>query len=186
MAAAGELGYPVVLKVASPKILHKTDVGGVKIGIKNPEEVRQAFIEIMDSVNRYLPKVIIYGIEVQKMMPRGTELIVGMTRDVQFGPLVAFGLGGIYVNLFKDVAFRLADGLADAGKIEEMLMETKAYTLLRGYRGESPRDLGAVVDVIRRTARLVKDFPEINEMDINPLFAYERGLSALDIKITIS
>jgi acetyltransferase len=186
VAAAGELGYPVVLKVASPKILHKTDVGGVKIGIQNPEEVRQAFIEIMDSVNRYLPKVIIYGIEVQKMMPRGTELIVGMTRDVQFGPLVAFGLGGIYVNLFKDVAFRLADGLADAGKIEEMLTETKAYTLLRGYRGESPRDLGAVVDVIRRTARLVKDFPEINEMDINPLFAYERGLSALDIKITIS
>ncbi|HHU87412.1 MAG TPA: CoA-binding protein [Peptococcaceae bacterium] len=186
VAAAGELGYPVVLKVASPKIMHKTDVGGVKIGIQTPEEVRLAFIEIMESVHRYLPKVIIYGIEVQKMMPKGTELIVGMTRDVQFGPLIAFGLGGIYVNLFKDVAFRLADGLTGTRQIEEMLTETKAYTLLRGYRGESPRDIAAVVDVIRRTARLVTDFPEINEIDINPLFAYEKGLSALDIKITIS
>ncbi|HPU35373.1 MAG TPA: acetate--CoA ligase family protein [Bacillota bacterium] len=186
VAAAGKLGYPVVLKVASPKILHKSDVGGVKTGIQTPEEVRRAFIEIMESVNRYLPKVIIYGIEVQKMMPKGTELIVGMTRDVQFGPLIAFGLGGIYVNLFKDVSFRLASGLTGTRQIEEMLAETKAFTLLRGYRGEPPRDLAAVVDVIRCTARLVTDFPEINEMDINPLVAYEKGLSALDIKITIS
>ncbi len=186
VAAAGNLGYPVVLKVASPKILHKTDVGGVRIGIQTPEEVKQVFIEIMESVHRYLPKVIIYGIEVQKMMPKGTELIIGMTKDVQFGPLIAFGLGGIYVNLLKDVAFRLAGGLTSEKQIEEMLTETKAYTLLRGYRGEAPRDIAAVVDVIGRAARLVMDFPEINEMDINPLFAYKKGLSALDVKITIS
>ena len=101
VAAAGKLGYPVVLKVASPKILHKSDVGGVKTGIQTPEEVRRAFIEIMESVNRYLPKVIIYGIEVQKMMPKGTELIVGMTRDVQFGPLIAFGLVGFTSTCLK-------------------------------------------------------------------------------------
>lgn len=186
--AAGEadrMGYPVVLKVASPKILHKTDVGGVKIGLNSPEEVKQAFIEIMESVHRYLPKVIVYGVEVQKMMPKGTELIIGMTKDVQFGPLIAFGLGGIYVNLLKDVTFRLANGLTEK-EIEAMLAETKAYTLLKGYRGEAPRDMASVVDVIKRTARLVTDFPEITEMDINPVFAYEKGLSALDIKITIS
>lgn len=184
-AEADRMGYPVVLKVASPKILHKTDVGGVKIGLKSAEEVKQAFTEIMESVHRYLPKVIVYGVEVQKMMPGGTELIIGMTRDVQFGPLIAFGLGGIYVNLLKDVSFRLANGLTDK-EIEALLAETKAYTLLRGYRGEAPRDMAAVVDVVKRTARLVSDFPEITEMDINPVFAYEKGLSALDIKITIS
>jgi len=182
---AEKMGFPVVLKVASPKIMHKTDVGGVKIGLQTAEEVRQAYIEIMDNVHGYMPQAVIYGIEVQKMMPKGTELIIGMTRDVQFGPLIAFGLGGIYVNLLKDVSFRLARGLT-AREIENMLRETKAYTLLRGYRGEKPRDMAALVDVIRRVAALVNDFPEIAEMDINPVFAYEDGLSALDIKITIS
>jgi acetyltransferase len=182
---AEKMGFPVVLKVASPKILHKTDVGGVKIGLQTAEEVRRAYLEIMDNVYGYMPQAVIYGIEVQKMMPKGTELIIGMTRDVQFGPLIAFGLGGIYVNLLKDVSFRLARGLT-AREIENMLQETKAYTLLRGYRGEKPRDVAALVDAIRRVAALVNDFPEIAEMDINPVFAYEDGLSALDIKITIS
>ncbi|WP_347488151.1 acetate--CoA ligase alpha subunit [Desulfoscipio sp. XC116] len=184
-AEADKMGYPVVLKVASPKIMHKTDVGGVQIGLNTAEEVRRAFVEIMENVHGYMPQVVIYGIEVQKMMPRGTELIIGMTRDVQFGPLIAFGLGGIYVNLLKDVSFRLARGLTDR-EIEYMLRETKAYTLLRGYRGEKPRDMKALVETIRRVAALVNDFPEIAEMDINPVFAYENGLSALDIKITIS
>lgn len=182
---ADKMGYPVVMKVASPKILHKTDVGGVKLGLKTAEEVRQAFTEIMENVQGYMPQAVIYGIEVQKMMPKGTELIIGMTRDVQFGPLIGFGLGGIYVNLLKDVTFRLARGL-NTREIEQMLRETKAYTLLRGYRGEKPRDIEALVDTIRRVAALVNDFPEIAEMDINPVFAYEKGLSALDIKITIS
>lgn len=187
VSEADKMGYPVVMKVASPKILHKTDVGGVKIGLKNAAEVREAFNEIMDNVHSYMPQAVVYGVEVQKMMPKGDELIVGMTRDVQFGPLIAFGLGGIYVNLLKDVSFRLARGLSTR-EIELMLRETKAYTLLRGYRGEKPRDIAAVVDVIRRVAALVTDFPEITELDINPVFAYEEGmgLSALDIKITIS
>jgi len=140
---ADKLGYPVVLKIASPKIMHKTDLGGVKIGLDSHEQVRNGFVEIMDNVHRYLSQVVAHGVEVQKMMPKGTELIIGMTRDVQFGPLIAFGLGGIYVNLLKDVSFRLANGL-NGREIENMLAETKAYTLLRGYRGEKPADIRAI------------------------------------------
>ncbi len=185
VALSEEIGYPVVLKVASPKIMHKTDVGGVKIGLHNAEEVRNGFIEIMENVQRYLPNVIPHGIEVGKMMPKGTELIIGMTRDVQFGPLIAFGLGGVYVNLLKDVSFRLARGLTRQ-EIQAMITETKAYTLLRGYRGEKPSDMFSIIDMVSRVARLVLDFPEISEMDINPLLAYTDGYSALDIKITIN
>ncbi|BAF58671.1 MAG: CoA-binding protein [Pelotomaculum sp.] len=184
-AIADRIGYPVVLKVASPKILHKTDVGGVITGIRSAGEVKSAYVTIMENVHRYLPRVIPHGIEVQKMVPKGVELIVGMTRDVQFGPLIGFGLGGIYVNLLKDVSFRLAHGLTGA-EIAEMIAETKAYTLIKGYRGENPVDLGAVSEVIRRTAMLAVDFPEIMEIDINPVFAYEHGVAALDVKITLS
>lgn len=182
---AEKMGYPVVMKVASPKILHKTDVGGVKVGLQNADQVRGAFVEIMENVTRLMPQAVVYGIEVQKMMPRGNELIIGMTRDVQFGPMIGCGLGGIYVNLLKDVSFRLARGLTRR-EIEAMLMETKAYTLLRGYRGEQPSDIPALVEAIARVARLVLDFPEITEMDINPVFTYPSSLSALDVKITIS
>jgi acetyltransferase len=182
---AEQAGFPVVLKIASPKIMHKTDIGGVKIGLNSREEVSRGFMEIMDNVHRYLPRVVLYGVEVQKMMPKGVELIIGVTRDVQFGPLIAFGLGGIYVNLLKDVAFRLTNGL-NAKEIEKMISETRAYTLLRGYRGEKPADINAVIDTIGRVAKLVTDFPEITEMDINPAFAYSQGISALDVKITVS
>lgn len=182
---AEEIGYPVVLKVASPKILHKTDVGGVAANINSAAEVREKYLNIMESVQRYLPDVVPHGIEVQKMMPKGTEIIIGMTRDVNFGPMIAFGLGGIYVNLLKDVSFRLAKDIT-LQEIEEMIKETKAYTLLKGYRGAKPDDIDAVIDTIARVAKLVVDFPEITEMDINPVFVYQKGLSALDIKITIS
>jgi len=183
--SAGQLGYPVVLKIASPEILHKSDVGGVLIGLDSPERVCAGFLEIMNNVQRYLPKAAVYGVEVQKMMPKGTELIIGMSKDIQFGPLIAFGLGGIYVNLLKDVSFRLASGL-NRREIENMLAETKAYTLLRGYRGEKPADIEAIIGIIGRVARLVTDFPEITEMDINPVFAYNQGACALDVKITVS
>lgn len=172
-AHADRLGYPVVLKIASPKILHKTDVGGVKVGLDSREKVSSGFVEIMDNVHRYLPHVAVYGVEVQKMMPKGIEIIIGMTRDIQFGPLLAFGLGGIYVNLLKDVSFRLVDGLTQ-GEIDSMIAETKAYTLLRGYRGEKPADIDAVLKIMGRVAKLVSDFPEINEIDINPVFAYNQ------------
>jgi acetyl coenzyme A synthetase (ADP forming)-like protein len=191
VAAAERLGYPVVMKVASPKILHKSDVGGVKLGVDTPEKVRRAFVDILDNAARFLPNIAPHGVEVQRMMPgSGTELIIGMTRDMQFGPLIMFGLGGIYVNLLKDVAFRLASGLS-MKEIEAMIGETKAQVLLRGYRGKRPADVGAVADAVARVAQLVRDFPEISELDVNPLIAYEKGsqsvpLTALDVKITIS
>ena len=182
---ADKMGYPVVLKVASPKIMHKTDVGGVKVGLNSPEEVYSAYLEIIENCAHHMPQAYVYGVEVQKMMPKGTELIIGMTRDLQFGPMIGVGLGGIYVNLLKDVSFRLAQGLSHR-EIERMIAETKAYTLLRGYRGEKPRDMAALLDAVGRVARLVMDFPEITELDVNPVFVYEDGLSALDVKITIS
>lgn len=180
-----EIGFPLVLKVASPKIIHKTDVGGVIIGIQNHEQLKNGYDEIIDNIQRYLPQAPIYGIEVQKMMPPGIELIVGVSRDVQFGPLIAFGLGGIYVNLLKDISFRLAEGLTHREAVA-MIEETKAYTLLRGYRGKEPADIDAVIDIILRTADLVSDFSEIAEMDINPVLVYKKGASALDIKITVT
>ncbi|ABO50598.1 CoA-binding domain protein [Desulforamulus reducens MI-1] len=184
ISLADTMGYPVVLKIASPKIMHKSDVGGVRIGLNNADEVHSAFIDIIENVQRYLPSVIPHGIEVSKMMPKGTELIVGMTRDVQFGPLIAFGLGGIYVNLLKDVSFRLAKGITHA-EIASMIAETKASTLLRGFRGERPADLMSLIDMVARAAKLISDFDEISELEINPLFAYPDGYVALDIKITI-
>lgn len=185
VGTAEEHGYPVVLKIASPKITHKSDLGGVKVGLKSPAEVREGFLEILENVHRALPNVPVNGVEVQKMMPGGTELIVGVSRDLQFGPLVMFGLGGIWVNLIKDVSFRLAKGLT-LPEIEKMVLETKANTVLRGYRGKPPLDVKAVVEVIARVAQLVRDFPEISELDINPLVAYEEGVAALDVKMTIS
>jgi acetate---CoA ligase (ADP-forming) len=184
-ALAVTLGYPVVLKIASPKIMHKSDVGGVKVGLENSEQVVRAFGEIMDSVRHFMPGTPIYGIEVQKMLPKGHELIIGMSRDVQFGPLLAFGLGGIYVNLLKDVSFRLAAGLNTA-QIEEMITETKANTLIRGYRGSEPADIKSLVSTIARVARLSLDFPEITELDLNPIIGYPDGAMALDVKITVS
>ncbi|OQA06958.1 MAG: hypothetical protein BWY65_02045 [Firmicutes bacterium ADurb.Bin373] len=182
---AEEIGYPVVLKVASPKILHKTDIGGVIIGLNSASEVKTAYVTIMENTHKYLPKVIPYGVEIQKMVPRGTELIVGMTRDLQFGSMIGFGLGGIYVNLIKDVSFRLAEGLTE-NEIKEMIAETKAYALMKGFRGEKPVDIDAVIGVIKHLALLATDFPEIMEVDINPLIAYESGAAALDVKITLS
>lgn len=182
---AGKIGYPVALKVASPKIMHKTDVGGVLLDIDSEKKVREGYMQIMENVQRFLPDVVPYGIEVQKMMPQGTELIIGMTRDINFGPMIAFGLGGIYVNLLRDVSFRFAKDIT-VREIDNMITETKAYTLLKGYRGRGPADIYTLIDVIGRVAKLVTDFPEIAEIDINPIFAYQDGLSAIDIKMTIS
>ncbi|RJS85304.1 CoA-binding protein [Candidatus Bathyarchaeota archaeon] len=183
---ARRIGYPVAMKVVSPQILHKTDIGGVKLNLKSDRDVISAFHEIMRNANLLMPEARIFGVEVQKMVPSGREMIVGMNRDVQFGPLIMFGLGGIYVNILKDVSFRLAPlSIQDA---LEMITETKAYALLRGLRGEPPADIDAVVDTILRMSQLSTDFEEISEIDINPLFVYERnkGALALDVKITVT
>lgn len=182
---AGMLGYPVALKVASPKIMHKSDVGGVKLGLYEEGQVSEAYRSIMDNIGRILPGTAIHGIEVQKMMPPGHEVIIGMVRDVQFGPLLVFGSGGIYVNLLKDTSFRLAEGLS-LTQIREMIRETKAFQLLSGYRGNRPGDISALEDILAKVAQLSLEYPEITEMDFNPVLAYPKGAVALDVKITIS
>ena len=182
---AVEMGFPVVMKIASPDIMHKTDIGGVKIGLKSKEEVRAAFTLIMENSKKAAPDAKIYGVEVQKMMPKGDEIIIGMIKDPTFGPMVAFGSGGILVNLLQDASFRLASGLTKH-EIDEMIKETKAYTILKGFRGAEPDDIPAIAEAVARVAQLCRDFPEISELDINPVFAYPKGLSALDIKIKLS
>lgn len=183
--AAEAIGYPVVLKISSPRIAHKTDVGGVEIGLHDGAAVKRAYRRIMERVRRLMPDAPLYGVEVQKMVDEGIEVIVGISRDIQFGPLLVFGLGGIYVNLLEDVSFRLASALNGRKAVEEMIAETKAYTLLKGYRGKKPADMEALIDAILRAARLAVDFTEIAEMDINPLRVHHRGATALDVKITI-
>jgi acetate---CoA ligase (ADP-forming) len=184
--AASKIGYPVALKVVSPQILHKTDIDGVKLNINSERETIAAFNEIIRNANFFMPEARIFGVEVQKMVQPGREVIIGMTRDIQFGPLIMFGLGGIYVNILKDVSFRLAPiSVQDAS---EMITETKSYALLRGVRGERSADINSVVNTVLKISQMVMDFEDINEIDINPLFAYERdkGVLALDVKITIN
>ncbi|OYT60431.1 MAG: acyl-CoA synthetase [Desulfurococcales archaeon ex4484_217_1] len=184
--AANKIGYPVVLKVSSPQILHKTDIGGVVLNINSDREVREAFRTILNRVRKYVPRAVLYGITVQKMVPRGREVIIGVSKDPTFGYLIMFGSGGIYANLFRDVTFRLTP--VTLGEVKEMLRETKAYAILKGIRGEPPADISSVINVILRVNQLIQDIPEIVEMDINPLFVYEEGEGclALDVKIVIS
>ncbi|MGN0177662.1 MAG: acetate--CoA ligase alpha subunit [Methanobrevibacter sp.] len=181
---AEEMEFPVVLKIASDKILHKSDIGGVKVGINNVEEAKAAYDEIIANAKAAHPDIIPDGVEVQKMMDSGEEVIVGMIRDKQFGPMIAFGMGGIYVNLIEDVSFNLAKGMSSQ-EIDEQINSTKVSKLLAGYRGEAACDVEEVKEAIKRVARLTLDFPEISELDINPIFVYEEGSSALDIKIKL-
>jgi acetyltransferase len=182
---AADMGYPVVLKIASPDILHKTDVGGVKVGLQNPTDVRDAFDLITYRSQRYLPEARLWGCQVQKMVPSGLEILIGMNRDPQFGPLVTFGLGGIYVEALKDAAFRIAPFSRD--EAAQMLTEIRTKALLDGVRGEPPVDKGTLVDALLRIGQLVLDFPEIAELDINPFIVYEegRGGVALDMRLIL-
>jgi acetyltransferase len=177
---AARIGYPVVLKIASPDILHKTDVGGVKVGLQNAEAVRDAFELMVYRAHRYVPDARIWGCLVQEMAPAGgLEVLVGMNRDPQFGPLVTFGLGGIYVETLKDVTFRIAP--FSRQEAEAMIGEIRARALLDGVRGKPAMDKEAIVETLLRVGQLVMDFPEIAEMDINPLIVYPQGQGAIAI-----
>lgn len=180
---ASRLGYPVVLKIASPDILHKTDIGGVKVGLNSPGDVRDAFELMIYRAQRYLPEAHIWGCVVQEMAPPGLEVLVGMNRDPQFGPLVTFGLGGIYVETLKDVTFRIAP--FSRQEAEDMLREIRARALLDGVRGQPPADKEAILDALLRIGQLVQDFPEISELDINPLMVYHQGEGALAIDMRL-
>ncbi|MHA1819646.1 MAG: acetate--CoA ligase alpha subunit [Promethearchaeota archaeon] len=191
-----KLGFPLVMKIVSPDIIHKSDIGGVVLDIKNVDEAKEAYLRIINMAKRFgPPNARIYGVELQEMIEKSkykkiTELILGMSKDPQWGPLLMVGMGGIYTNFIKDVSFDLAYKytMDDAYK---QLSKTKIYTILRGVRGEPRSDIEAIIDVLRRLSQMVNEIPDIVELDINPLLVFEEtkehdGYSAVDIKITIS
>lgn len=182
---AAEIGYPVVMKIASPDILHKSDIGAVKIGLNNSTDVRDAYELIEYRARRHHPDADIWGILVQQMVSGGREVIIGMSRDPQFGPMLMFGLGGIYVEVLKDVVFRIAP--IDRSEAQEMVESIRSFPLLKGVRGQAPADVEAIVETILRISQLVTDFPEIVEMDVNPLIVHEVGQGAivLDARIIL-
>lgn len=182
---AAEIGFPVVMKISSPDILHKSDIGGVKVGIADPAAARDAYELIEYRARKYSREAQIWGVLVQEMVPKGREVLVGVTRDPQFGPLVVFGLGGIYVEVLQDVAFRLAP--VSRQEAAEQVRSIRTYALLQGVRGEPPADIAAAEEVILRVSQLVTDFPEIVEMDINPLVVNNQGQGAvvLDARIIL-
>jgi len=180
---AHELGYPVAMKIASPDILHKTDAGGVRLNIKNAAEARSAFCSLYDSAHDYDPDARVSGVLVTPMVPQGVEVIVGMTRDPQFGPVVMFGLGGIFVEIFKDVSFRVTP--FEREEARSMIEEIKAYPILKGVRGEKSKDIGAVSELIMKVASFSDAFDEVRELDLNPVFVYEDGVAVVDARIVI-
>jgi acetyl coenzyme A synthetase (ADP forming)-like protein len=182
---AEQMGFPVVMKVYSPEILHKTDVGGVRVGLRAPKDVARAFEAIMVSVHRFLPQVTVMGITVQKMVEGGKEVIVGFSRDPQFGPLVMFGLGGVYVEVLKDVNFALTP--LSRKEIRELVTGIKSFPLLSGVRGEKEKDLEALYEVIAMVGTLGEKFPEIVEMEINPLMVKDKseGVWAVDGRLIL-
>lgn len=182
-AAAGEIGFPVVLKVVSPDIIHKSDVGGVVVGVKSAEEAGAAYDRIRASVAERAPGADIHGVLVAAQAESGLECIVGMTQDASFGPAFMFGLGGIFVELLKDVAFRVLP--LDKAEVLRMLRETKGYALLSGARGRAPMDVDALAQLILDVARMVEENPEIKELDINPLFVYSKGVLTVDARVLL-
>ena len=183
-----EIGFPVVLKILSKDILHKSDAGGVKINLKNEDEVRNAFNEIMENAKKYGSKKGIEvdlsrGVFISDFAAMGTEIIVGVTKDPQFGHAIMVGLGGIFVEVLKDVSFRLIPFTeSDA---TEALTELKAYKILEGVRGEGPRDIDALIKIMMGISKMVQENPEISELDCNPSFVYEKGKGALVVDARI-
>ena len=183
IAYCERIGYPVVMKIASPDILHKSDVGGIIVGVENAEQARGAFDTLIKRAQDHKPDAVIWGCQIQEMVSGAREIIIGMNRDPQFGPLVMFGLGGIYVEVLKDVTFRVAP--MSRLQAKEMVEAIRAYKLLTGIRGQPPSDLDAVVDTILRVSQLVTDFEEIAELDINPLLVREQGKGAVAVDMRL-
>jgi acetyl-CoA synthetase (ADP-forming) len=180
---AEQIGFPVVLKIVSPEIIHKSDVGGVMVNLKSVTEVRSAYAKILENAKKYNAAAKIVGVLVQEMAPQSTEVMVGAIKDLQFGQTLMFGLGGIFVELLKDVTFRVAPITREDAR--EMITEVKAYPLLTGYRNSPPLDIDAIVTILVNTSKLVMDYPEIKESDLNPVMAYEKGAKTVDARIIL-
>lgn len=180
-AAAADIGYPVVAKIVSPDILHKTETGGVLLNLNDGAAVRSAYQQITERARQ--GKADVRGVLISRMEPPGTEVIVGLAQDTQFGPVVMFGLGGIFVEVYQDVSFRLVPlAKRDAAA---MIQEVKAFPMLQGVRGSRPADLEGLTDLLMKVSQIAEENLEIDEMDLNPVIVYEKGLSVVDVRILL-
>jgi acyl-CoA synthetase (NDP forming) len=181
---AKQLGFPVALKVASPDIAHKSDVGGVRLNLLSASLVSKAYREIMTRVRAHLPQAVIDGITVQSMAKPGIEVVAGLTRDRTFGPVVMFGLGGVFVEILTDVAFRVVPLQPKDARV--MIRDIRGVAMLQGYRGTPPVDLGALEDILLKLSTLAEQRPDISEIDLNPILAYPDGALAVDARILLA
>lgn len=181
--AAEEIGYPLVMKVVSPQISHKSDIGGIKLSLQNAAEVKTAYQDMIEGIQKKLPDAYLEGVQLQPMLSGGKEVILGMVHDPTFGPMLMFGLGGIYIEILKDIQFAIVP--VDEREAREMITGIKTYPLLAGVRGEKPSDINALVDIILRVSNLVFDFPEIEEFEINPMMVFEKGKGALAVDLRL-
>ncbi|MCD6479948.1 acetate--CoA ligase family protein [Candidatus Bathyarchaeota archaeon] len=181
--AARRIGFPIVLKVISPQVLHKSDVGGVILNLRDEEGVREAYRRIHENVKAKVPGAVIEGIIVQEMAPSSTEVIVGAIKDPTFGPTIMFGLGGIFVEILRDVSFRLVP--IERVDAEEMIGEIKAYKILEGARGMPKADKEALIEILLKTSEMLMDIPEIKELDLNPIMVYEKGAKIVDARVIL-
>lgn len=181
--AAEKIGYPVVLKILSPDVIHKSDVGGVLINVNTPDEVRKGYQSIINNVQKHKTNARIKGIFVEEFAPKGIEVIIGALKDPQFGPALMFGLGGIFVEVLKDVSFRVAPITKFDAK--EMIQEIKGYPILTGIRGQKASDVTALENILLQVSKLVMDYPVINQLDLNPVFSYPKGAKCVDARIIL-
>ena len=178
-----QLGFPAVLKIASSDVVHKSDAGGVKLGLKTAKQVGKAYDDILKAIKKQYPEAKIEGVSVQKMARSGVEVIIGMSKDAQFGPVLMFGLGGVLVEILKDVSFRIVPLVKRDAR--EMIREIKGYPLLEGYRGSEPVDVANLEELILNVSSFVEQYPEVEELDLNPIFAYSDGAVAVDARVIL-
>ncbi len=177
------IGFPVAMKINSPDIVHKSDSGGVKLSLNNAAEVKKAYEGILKKAKKEFPRASVHGVSVQKMARPGTEVIIGTSKDPQFGPVIMFGLGGIFVELLKDVSFRV---IPVKGKdAQEMIQEIKGYPLLKGYRGKEPASITTLVEIILKISKFIEQNSRVKELDLNPIFAYRDKAIAVDARIVL-
>lgn len=177
------MGFPLVLKIVSKHVIHKSDVGGVKLNLTTTREVESAYEDIIASIREKLPQAVIDGVSVQKMAKPGIEVVIGMTKDSQFGPVIMFGLGGILVELLKDISFRIVP--LEKEDARAMIREIKGYRLLEGYRGGEAVNIPVLEDFLLKVSRFADGYPEIKELDLNPVMAYKDGALAIDARVIL-
>jgi acyl-CoA synthetase (NDP forming) len=178
-----QFGFPIVLKIVSPEIAHKSDAGGVKLGLRTSKQVGKAYDDILEAIRQKYPQAMIQGVSVQKMARPGVEVIIGMSKDAQFGPALMFGLGGILVEILKDVSFRIVP--LTRRDAREMIREIKGYPLLQGYRGQEPVDVSNLEELLVKVSDFVEQNPVVKEIDLNPIFAYSNGAIAVDARVVL-